>query len=350
MRAVACLGALVVTLSLHAQALQWGGFALLRGATATEGRPLDDDPVSAQVQLGIDWRPSMTFGGHVHVLARNDADGSRRGRAGVVEAWLDQNVVRGQHRLRLMEGAFFLPGSRENVDALWESPYAISSSALNAWLGEEFRPVGIDAAYTFARRWTLAATAYTGNDTFGALPAVRGWALHDRWTVLGEHVPVDPEYYTSVSAETDGRIGWAARGRWNSDRASVQVQRIDNRSDALEYGELANWLTRFDIASADFTVGDWTVIGESGWGYTDIVTHGLRFRSDIAASYVIVSRRLGDGRASLRGDVFDVDDNRKEALTAAWFWTPAGTKLRVGAEAVMAGSDKRLAVELRYYF
>lgn len=330
--------ALILALPLYGQV---SGFALLRGAS-------EDEALSAQVQLGIDWRPSIALGGHVHLLARGNEDGSHRGRVGVVEAWLDQNVVRGEHRLRFMEGAFFLPGSRENVDALWESPYTISSSALNTWLGEEFRPVGIDASYTLRRRWTVGATAYIGNDTFGALPAVRGWRLDDRWTLLGEHVPVDPEYFTSVSAENDQRAGWSARGRWNTDRFSLQLLRIDNRSDALEYGDLANWLTRFDIASADFTSGDWTVIAESGWGFTDVIAHGERFRTDIDASYVLVSRRLASGRASLRAETFVNDLGRENAVTAAYFWSPG--KVRVGAEAVVIGDDPRVRVELRYYF
>ena len=331
------LTVLILAFPLYGQV---SGFALLRGATENEA-------VSAQVQLGMDWRPSMTFGGHVHLLARGNEDGSHRGRVGVVEAWLDQNVVRGQHRFRFMEGAFFLPGSRENVDALWESPYTISSSALNTWLGEELRPVGVDASYTLRRRWTVGATAYSGNDTFGALPAVRGWRLGDRWTLLGEHVPVPPDF-TSVSAETDNRVGWAARGRWNNDRASLQIMRIDNRSDALQHGDLLNWLTRFDIASADLTVGDWTFIAESGWGFTDVIVEGERFRTQISTTYVMASRRLASGRASLRAETFDNDLGSEHAVTAAYFWSPG--KMRLGAEAVVIGDDPRLTLELRYYF
>jgi hypothetical protein len=330
--------ALLLALPLYGQVR---GFALLRGST-------EDEPVTAQVQAGLDWRPSMTLGAHVHLLARSDEDGSHRGRVGIVQAWLDQNVVRGEHRFRFMEGAFFLPGSRENVDALWESPYTISSSALNSWLGEELRPVGVDASYTLRRRWTVGATVYSGNDTFGALPAVRGWRLHDRWMLLGEHAPVDAEYFTSVSAENDRRAGWSARGRWNTDRVSLQLLRIDNRSDALEYGHLFNWLTRFDVASADLTLGDWTFIAESGWGFTDIVVEGERFRTDLATTYVLVSRRLATGRASLRAEVFDNAFGREHAVTAAYFWSPG--KMRLGAEAVVIGDEPRVTVELRYYF
>lgn len=331
------------------ESLQWSGFALLRGATGGEGVPLDDDAVSAQVQVGVDWRPSLVVGGHLHLLARNDGDGSRRGRVGVVEAWLDQNLVRGEHRLRFMEGAFFLPTSRENVDALWESPYTITPSALNSWLGEEFRPVGVDAAYTLRRRWTAGATVYTGNDTFGALPPVRGWALRDRWTLLGEHVPVDAEYFTSVSAETDSRLGWSARGRWTNEYASIQLTHIDNRSDALEHGELLNWDTQLTIAAADFTAGDWNVVAESGWGVTDVIVDGFHFPSDIRASYLLVSRRLVNGRASLRVDEYRSDDLQGYAATAAFFWSPRG-RVRAGVEAIVSDDDSRVAVEVRYSF
>jgi hypothetical protein len=352
MRFVALVAALLASTPSLAESLQWGGFALLRAATATDGVPLDDDQGNAQVQLAVDWRPSLALGGHLGLLARTDADGSRRGRAGVVEAWLDQNIVRGDHRLRLMEGAFFLPTSRENVDSLWESPYTITSSALNSWLGEELRPIGVDAAYTYRRQWTAAATVFRGNDTFGALPPVRGWALRDHWALLGEHIPVDEEYYASVSAETDDRLGFAGRGRWNNDRSTAQLTYIDNRSDAREHGELANWATRFTIASADYTAGDWTVAAESGWGETDVLPDDavVPFTNEISTTYVMVSRKLASGRVSLRAEQFTVDDDRRQAVTAAWFWTPPGTKVRAGVEGIIAGDERRIAVEARYYF
>lgn len=345
-----CLAAVRVS---AADALDWSGFALLRAANAANAIPLEDDQTSAQVQVGLDWRLSPRFGAHVHLLARSDDDDSRRGRAGVVEAYLQQTFERGEHRFRFLEGAFFLPGSRENVDALWESPYAITSSALNSWLGEELRPVGVDAMYTFRRRWSGALTLYRGNDTFGALPVDRGWKLHDRWTLLGEHVRVDEEYFTSVSAETDGRIGWAARGRWHSDRAVLQLTHIDNRSDALEHGHLLNWETRFTIAAADYTAGDWTFVAEYGWG-TTIVIFDDAFTSDIAAGYALVSRRLGSGRASLRVEELSTVDyegrvHDSHAITAAYLWSPL-PKLRAGVEATAAGDERRLQVELRYSF
>ncbi|HEX6177271.1 MAG TPA: hypothetical protein VF057_02845, partial [Thermoanaerobaculia bacterium] len=247
---------------LAQESLQWSGFALLRPQTRS---PLlyDDDSVSTQVQIGFDWQPSPGFRTHVHLLGRNDGDEARRGHAGIVQAFVEKYFIFPNDRFRIMAGAFFLPTSRENIDNLWETPYTMTSSALNTWLGEEFRPVGIDATYmrrtARAGVFTAGATLFAGNDTFGALPIDRGWAMHDRWTLLGEHFPSRRGIYTSVSAETDNRLGWSARGKWNNDRGAFQVTRIDNRSDALLYGELYNWATRFNIAGGDYTWGNWTV-------------------------------------------------------------------------------------------
>jgi hypothetical protein len=330
-------------------ALQLSGFALLRGASQTAGPPLGDDGGHAQLQLGIDWRPSMTFGTHVHLLARDDAEGSKHGRVGIVEAYAEAKLHPGRDKVRIVAGAFFLPTSRENVDALWATPYTITPSALNSWLGEEFRPIGVDVAYTWRNMLTGGATVFRGNDTFGALPAARGWEMRDHWALLGEHLPVDGTYFTSVSAENDNRLGWSARGRWNNQYANVQVTHIDNRGDALEYGDLFNWATRFDIASADVTMNDWTVAAESGWGTTVIEVFGERYPSDIRASYLLVSRRLGSARVSLRGDAFQTADIHKHAVTAALFWYPRGN-VRAGVEAIAATGQRRVSAEVRYSF
>jgi hypothetical protein len=350
------LGAVLLSVLLTctanaAESLTFSGFALLRPETPA-GFLFDDDSLSAQVQLGIDWHPSPGFRAQVHLLARNEGDKARRGRAGIVQAFAEKNLFVAGDRVRLMAGAFFLPTSRENVDNLWETPYTISSSALNTWLGEEFRPLGVDATYIKrtqrAGSFTAGGTVFAGNDTFGALPIDRGWAIHDRWTLLGEHVLARTNTYTSVSAETDGRVGWSGRAKWNNDRVAIQFTRIDNRSDALRHGELSNWETRFDIAGTQVSLGPWTVAGEAGWGTTVIETRRGPRSSDIAARYLLLSRHIGKFRASIRADDFKAgSDPRGHAFTGAVFWN-VHPRLRLGVEAITAGGEHRLAVELRY--
>lgn len=353
--AIAFVAASLSPAAIHASdALQFSGFALLRPQTPnTEAPFFEDDAISAQVQASIDWEPAPGFGAHVHLLARNEGDESRRGRVGVVQAYVEKNIYRTSDRFRVLAGAFFLPTSRENIDSLWETPYTISSSALNTWMGEEFRPVGVDV--TWMRRtqtagtFTGGATVFGGNDTFGALPIDRGWAISDRWTLLGEHVPSRTNIYTSVSAETDKRLGWSGRGKWNNDRATIQLTRIDNRSDARLYGELFNWATRFNIIGGDYTQGAWTFLGETGWGTTAIQTRRGRFSSEIRASYLLLSRRFGTLRGSVRADEFKAGDDQDYAFTAALFWEPQAS-LRAGAEAITSDGEEKLAIELRYRF
>jgi hypothetical protein len=353
----AALMLLASVVSLPARAsdtVEWNGFALLRPQTAA-AVPLDDDSLSAQVQVGVDWRPSPFLGAHLHLLARNQEDGSRRGRVGVVEGFLEENLNVGDDRLHLMEGAFFLPTSHENVDSLWESPYTISSSALNSWLGEELRPVGVDGSYTHrlqrAGALTAGATVFVGNDTFGALPIDRGWTLDDDWALLGQHIPVNAARttFTSVSAETDHRLGWSARAKWNNDNGSLQLTHLDNRADALKYGELHNWATRFNIVGGDYTWHDWTAAAETGWGTTAIQGARARFSFDIRSSYLLLSRKVANLRATIRADAFESGANHDHAFTAALFWEPRG-RWRSGLEGVTAAGQKRLALELRYRF
>jgi len=350
--AILLVPVLLASSAAAADSLQWNGFALLRPQTQSTGVPLDEDAISAQVQLGVDWRPAPAIGAHVHLLARNDADGSRRGRVGVVEAFVEANANFGSDRLRVLGGAFFIPTSRENIDALWESPYTITPSALNSWLGEEFRPVGFDVSWRHRLKrlgaLTGGATVYRGNDTFGALPIDRGWALTDRWALLGEHVRVNDRLFTSVSAETDGRLGWSTRAKWNNDRGAFQITRIDNRSDARQYGDLLNWATRYNIVGADYSFGPWTMVGEAAWGTTAVERRSGRRSSPIRSSYLLLSRRFSKMRASVRFDEFR-GRSYSEALTAAFFWEPHA-RLRAGIEGITAEGEERLALELRYRF
>lgn len=327
--------------------LQWSGFATLRGGTHADG-PLRQDQAIARIQLGLDWTSTSIFSFHVHALARTDDGDSQRGTVGFPEAYVEANVHSRRARLRLRGGAMFLPTSLENVDALWENPYAISSSALNTWLGEELRPVGLDATF-FRSGLMVGATVFRGNDTLGALPPDRGWAMHDRWTLLGEKAPVDDEVYTSVSAETDGRLGWSARAGWIGERLTAQYTHFDNRSDGQRYGDLYNWNTRFDIVGVSYASGAWTFASEGGWGPTYLVARGRRFVSDIRACYLLVSRRLPRGRASVRIDSFNDGESDDTALTLAYAFVPH-RKLGAGIEFGTTGGESRVMLQIRYGF
>src|SRR5579872_4533335 len=89
-------------------------------------------------------------------------------------------------------GAFFPTISLENDDLGWTSPYTLTPSAINSWIGEELRTIGSEGAL----RWntgsigalSLIGALYCCNDENGVLVSDRGWAMDDNPTGLFERV------------------------------------------------------------------------------------------------------------------------------------------------------------------
>jgi hypothetical protein len=154
-----------------------GGFGRL-----TEGGDRAGDTAAAfrgHLQLGLDWKPSELWTVHAHGVARYEPSEAGGQRVGLVEGFLQYRPELTPTRaLRLRAGLFFPPTSRENTERLWQSPYTITLSALNTWIGEEARMTGLDAALQGKSgddEWELAGGAFLADDTSGALLAWRGW-------------------------------------------------------------------------------------------------------------------------------------------------------------------------------
>src|SRR5258705_9405197 len=47
-------------------------------------------------------------------------------------------------RWSIKAGAFFPPISLENTEIGWTSPWTLTPSAINAWVGEELRTIGLE--------------------------------------------------------------------------------------------------------------------------------------------------------------------------------------------------------------
>jgi hypothetical protein len=121
-------------------------------------------------------------------------------------------------RWRVRVGAFYMPVSLENRGPGWSDVYSITPSALNTWIGEEFRTVGTE----FEARWlgansgylgdvSLVAAAYAWNDPAGALIADRGFALSDRPSTLFGRLGRPP---VTFYHEIDRRPGYYAGLSW----------------------------------------------------------------------------------------------------------------------------------------
>jgi hypothetical protein len=227
-------------------------------------------------------------------------------------------------------GQFFLPTSLENVEPLWVSPYTLSHSALNSWIGEEFRPVGADLRwrrlFESGSLLELGLTPFIGNDASGALLAWRGFAWHDRVSYFGETLPLPPLASLADPArfgdqndsgskpfgpDLDGRPGFAARARFGDLLNSWQLTAVDTQGDTRLYrGEYA-WRTRFLIAGWEHNP-----LGE-GWGLATEVLGGTSRmgRRDgpnanirMLTGYLLASYGRDPWRYSLRLEAFDIED------------------------------------------
>ncbi|HEX9731628.1 MAG TPA: hypothetical protein VGG06_06525 [Thermoanaerobaculia bacterium] len=401
--AVAAGGELSVTGYLAARGLavrgqpSWlaGGFGrLAAGAEA----PDDEDAFALGLaHVALDLRPSELFGFYVHGAARAEPDVREGDEAGFVEAFVYGSArARRADVFRWRLGHFILPTSRENVEVAWSSPYTITFSALNSWIGEEVRLTGVLTEYSLGvgavDELRLGAGAFGGNDAAGALLAWRGWSLGDRLTPFGELLALPPldslagggpfdrqldRGTQPFGSDLDGRAGWAAYLRYaRPQRTTLQWTHYDNRGDrGLHRGEYA-WETELDLLGADLHLGDaFTLAGELLDGST-----GMGFRADamvqldLRAAYLLASWRPGSFRVTLRHDRFETvdrdltprgEDNDEDgrAWTLAFFWEP-DERWRLGLElldlraarpaAAQSGFDpdtdaRSLILELRYY-
>jgi hypothetical protein len=280
----------------------------------------------AIAQLGAEWAPVSWFDAHVSGVARREPDAAGGRRAGLVEGYVDLRA--GEFQLRA--GEFFLPTSRENRDELWTSPYTITLSAWNSWIAQEVRPIGVDGEWKHlgsSAVYTLAGTAFKGNDSMGSLLAWRGWSLGNRLSVHNEVLPLpplfslrDPRMFGAnqrgdgtlpIGRDLDGRIGWSARVRVTiPERGMIQFARVDNRGERELYrGEYA-WATAFNVVSTEVGTRDTTLVAaEFGWGNTGMgFAPNARVQMKFDAGYLLVSHKLGKMRYSGRFDSFATID------------------------------------------
>jgi hypothetical protein len=348
-----------------------GGFGRL-----TEGGSVADfaGVARAETHLGLDWTPGAAWLVRLHGTARAEPGAAGGWRGGLVEGFLQYRPeLRGDLALRLRAGLQFPPTSRENVDPLWQSPYTLTLSAVNSWIGEEMRPVGIDGALVFGEaggsRFELAGMAFGGADTAGALLAWRGWAMGTRLSVVGETLPLPPlptlapgggfgdqlDAGTRPIDELDGRIGWHARGRLSrAGRGLLQAAWTDNRGDRALHAGQYSWATRFASLAAELSLGPVGLAAEGLAGDTGMgLPSGPHVDVRVRAAYALVSW-AGRGEAlrfTARYDRFRSDDrdgvaepNQESgwALTVAALYSP-WPWLRIAAEYLEMRGDRPAA-------
>lgn len=279
----------------------------------------------------VAWRPVLP--GRFGIVVSADAQSLANSVVGLDEAYVTVRPEREDAlNISARAGLFFPPASLEHDGPDWSLSRTLTPSAINSWIAEEVKVAGVEATLhtSFASRpLNLTLAGFEGDQTSGALLALRGWALHDLRATLGGtfNLPPNPPMFVGRQAsksesidEVDGRVGGYGKIGY-APRTNIEVDLFayDNNGSitALKDGQYA-WRTRFVQASVRWTPGKNTeVLAQAMTGDTlmGIPANGqIPVNIGFASAYVLVSQTMAAGVATLRIDQFSISDHTFKAL------------------------------------
>jgi hypothetical protein len=277
----------------------------------------------------------------------------------------------GPWRWSLKAGAFYAPISQENDQIGWASSWTITPSAINTWVGEELKTIGLEGAVEWrgeADRFSVFGALYGWNDPAGVLIADRGWALSDRPTGLFDEPRLPdafavqmgwpPPITTPMFREIDDRVGWYAGASWaRPGWGRITVMRYDNNGDpaAEDEGTFA-WRTEFWSAGLQTSLAGFVIHMQGMSGETEIAPSPFYAGiTEFRSAYLLVGKVIGRWRLGARIEAFEttlladygngtlVEDEygseTGEAATLAAFWTHEDW-LQLGGEVLFISSQR----------
>ena len=274
-------------------------------------------------------------------------------------------------------GEFFPPISLENDAIGWTSPWTLTPSAINSWVGEELRAIGGELRIEHRSDTNTqegAIALFRANDPLGEILAARGWSLSDLTSGVGsrlrepdvyaEQIGVRPPRRFDPFLEIDHRPGFYADVTWRSQEfGRATLLYYDNLADpsaSHPFGhngdELYAWRTHFSSLGVQSGAGNLVLIGQAMVGTTEIAPQGFRGETHFFAGYVLAGWNLGAWRPAVRVDVFGKRDDppstprlaeHGSAITLALNWRPLDW-LRLTGEVIRVDSsaDQRIALGL----
>jgi opacity protein-like surface antigen len=337
---------LAVTLSAllmaRAQATDWDASVDLRAVGADAPAAVADGGLG-MLRYGHD-RDGVQLGRARFALSQNlgdlltfKADASAWGQhdrnpVDVTEAYLQLHPYPiGVWRARLKMGAFYAPLSLENRAAGWESPYTLSSSALDSWVAEELRTIGAELKVEWLGTHlghdfdaSAALGVYGWNQGSGTALTRSGFTITDWQGSLFGRVGRGSGTLGAVDEyhQYDNHAGtYEGLDVHYLDRVTLEALHYDNHAnpnaDDAVTGAYA-WQTRFDTVGlrAEDEEG-WTAIvqwmaGETFVAPDEVGLLGWKF----VTRYVLVSKRQGRHTFSARYDDFKVDPDQAFPLGA----------------------------------
>ena len=274
----------------------------------------------------IAWKPQFDFN-FSGLVSASWQPGLEENEVGLSEAYLKFRSNPAPTRFGARAGVFWPPISQEHGGSNWQVTDSITPSAINTWVGEEVKVLAFEGqAETVlgAHQFALTGAVFLHNDTSGTLLSYRGWALHDVRASTNAYLPLPPlspavapyqDEETSPFWELDDRVGFYARADWTPPwPVTFNAFYYDNRGDGISGHDMqTSWDTRFWNFGAMATLGARTVAkSQLMFGNTTVgpdTPFGYPVDVDFTAAYLLVTRELGTGSLTLRGDWFETSDN-----------------------------------------
>ena len=289
-----------------------GGLGKLRFDSADQGLQLGRARLAWRGGIGGDWHAG------VDVSAWGFDD---RHPVDVTEAWLEwRPVPDSAWRSNVKIGAFYPPVSLEHRAPGWSNPYTISSSALNTWVGEELRTIGL--AYELEHlgiasggRFDFGAhvAIFGWNDPTGVELALRGFSLNDRQTPLFGRIgtfAASGRQQRVIFSEVDGRAGVHIGAYAKTDGgAELRALRYDNRGDRAQFKASIDdyaWNTTFDSIGFRYDAPGGTVFISQWLRGTTYASPDLANCWDFRTWFAMLGKGFGKHRFAVRYDDFSV--------------------------------------------
>ncbi|HXA93047.1 MAG TPA: hypothetical protein VNU73_07350 [Steroidobacteraceae bacterium] len=324
-----------------------GGLGTLRFGDNQSGLRL------GRARLALDQPIGQILALKVDASAWGDHDKSP---VGLTEAYLElRPYPLAGWRVRVKAGAFYAPISLENTAPGWESPYTVAFSALDSWVAEELRTIGLETriewlgthlGYDFDA--ALIGSVFGWNEPAGVGLATHGFAFDDRQTTLFGRVGLPfavPVGGVQEFREIDGRAGiYGGVELRYLDRVLVRALHYDNQANPSAFDPILGahaWETRFDTVGIRAELpGGWTGIYQWLEGETYVSPIGVEYQWAFNTSYALLSKRIGKHTLSARLDAFSVSPAAS---------TPFGTQTgHAGSVAYVYQHDTHLRITLEW--
>jgi hypothetical protein len=268
-------------------------------------------------------------------------------------------------RWSVKAGAFFPPISLENTAIGWTSPWTLTPSAIDSWVGEDLRTIGAEGRLEW--RFGHGAAEFFGsvfgwNDLAGTVLAERGWVLGDRPVGLFDHFRLPDvlarrfgeaiPYTAPLITEADNAPGWYAGASLREDGwGKLALMRYENRTNpSVRRGDQFGWHTDFWNLSYQTSFGEVTLLTDAMSGATAVAPSPVFANStDFQSAYALLGWETGDWTLTGRVEFFATQQHRTfhaptlsehgmaQTVAANWY---VYSWLRLTAEAVIVESTR----------